>query len=45
MNYLTDTIPTGSGSSYKEAMIVYPDEEATVYRRTVVGSSKKPSPR
>jgi hypothetical protein len=45
MNYRADTIPTGSGSSYKEAMIVYSDEEATVYMRTVIGSSRRPSPR
>ena len=32
---------TGSGSSYKEAMNVYPDEEAVVYGRIVIGSSRR----
>jgi hypothetical protein len=45
MNYPADTILIESGSNCREAMIVCPDKEAGVHRRTVVGSSKKPSPR
>jgi hypothetical protein len=45
MNYPADTILIGSGSSCRETMMVYPDEEAGVDRHTVVGSSRRPSPR
>src|SRR5215211_1583057 len=44
-NYPADTILIGSGSKRREAMILRPDEEAGVYRRTVVGSSRRPSRR
>jgi hypothetical protein len=45
MNYPADTILIESGSNCREAMIVCPDKEAGVHRRTVVGSSRKPSRR